>query len=157
MSWSIPCPFFINQLDAPFQEFDELTYNSDPNSRILGKVTPAGTATSWMQQSTRGVQSNFRGGTVPRSAFGYFVGTNQSYKKIITSTSDDVPDNSFRANVCSYDLENCIRTKMVSREQQDMAMLSLQLIILRVCQKLAKNSQSQYSADLPIVLPILFE
>ena len=62
---------------------------------------------------------------------------------------DDVSDNSFRANVCSYDLENYIRTKMVSREEQDMVMLSLQLIILRLCQKLANNSQSQYSADLP--------
>ena len=46
---------------------------------------------------------------------------------------------------------------MVSREQQDMAVLSLQLIVLRLCEKLAKISQSQYSADLPIVLPILFE
>ena len=101
-----------------------------------------------MEQSTRGVLSNF-----PHSAFGYFVGTNQSYKKIITFMSDDVSDNSFRANVhhhtvlrpgetilyppayvlslyvqaverqhskdsdreCSYDLENCIWTKMVSR------------------------------------------
>ena len=52
-----------------------------------------------MEQSTRGVQSNFRGGTVPHSAFGYFVGTNQSYKKTITSMSDDFSCNSFRANV----------------------------------------------------------
>ena len=113
---------------------------------------------------------NFRGGTVPHSAFGYFVvGTNQSYKKFITSMSDDVSDNSFRANVhyhtvlrpgetilyppayllslyvqaverqhskdsdreYSYDLENCLRTETVSREQQDMAVLSLQLIVLR--------------------------
>ena len=117
-----------------------------------------------MEQSTRGVLSNF-----PHSAFGYFVGTNQSYKKIITFMSDDVSDNSFRANVhhhtvlrpgemllyppayllslyvqaverqhskdsdreYSYDLENCLRTETVSREQQDMAVLSLQLIVLR--------------------------
>ena len=40
VGWSIPFPFFINQLDAPFQEFDELSYNSDPNSRILEKELP---------------------------------------------------------------------------------------------------------------------
>jgi hypothetical protein len=49
----------------------------------------------------------------------------------------------------SYDLENYIRTEMVYREQQDMAVLPLQLIVLRLCEKLAKISQSQYSADLP--------
>ena len=81
MSWSIPCPFFINQLDAPFQEFDELTYNSDPNSRTLGKVTPAGTATSWMPQTTHGVQSNFRGGIVLIQYFGILSGRTKVTRK----------------------------------------------------------------------------
>ena len=185
LSWSIPFSLTSIQLDPPFQYLDGSESKSaaksvDEKSHILGIVTPAGNVSSWMQQSTRGVQSNFLGGTVPQSAFGYIVGMKQSCKKVM-SIGENIDCDAFRTSLHQHTIQRpgeitlyppsflpsiyvhavempyekerfkefyshlkiYVCEKMVPLHQQDMVVLSLQLIVLRVVERLTKFSQSR--------------
>lgn len=112
VSWSIP---FVNSIEHifllldPFHSFIEEmpsmgTNTVHPKGISLGMVSPAGTTSSWMQQSTKGSREDFLAGHVPKSPFGYAIGVAQHCRKLHRSAIDDLERDLFRGDFFDHEL-----------------------------------------------------
>lgn len=112
VSWSVP---FVRSADKlffliePRRTFADGDRNAGantvcPNGITLGIVCPAGTASSWMQQSANGARGDFLAGHVPRSTFGYVVGVAQSCTKLHRSLGEDFERDLFRPDFLDHEI-----------------------------------------------------
>jgi hypothetical protein len=111
-SWSVP--YVVSPSDLHYMTEPTPTWRTEnsfsgpsmihPKGVSLGILCPAGTTSSWMQQSALGPKNELLLGHVPRSSFGCIMGVGQTCRKLHRSLGENFERHLFRPDFLDHEI-----------------------------------------------------